>query len=371
MTLIKNNQFMIDEIKEEPKLFSKILSEKKSYTDGFVRLFTENNIRKIFFIGSGSPSHLSLALKYAAVRLLKIEAVSEFPSLFLYHDDFDPGNVYKPNEMLLVCPVESGKTKGPLLAAQQAKKRGMHVVCTTLDENGNLAKTSDVVIKKPSGAEKAPPTTKGHSTALFLLLLCMVEASKATGALSEADYLKYQKGFADLAATVENATAKSLEWFDKNKETVMQASNFWFIGYGANYATTTEAVLKFIESHQKPTFAYELEEFLHGPLCAVKHDDVVFFLAAENCPEKERLLLLYRTMKKDYPHCILIQTSSGALEASDALTFDSVNLEFLNMLEFLIPIQVLSYSIADYSGIDVTIWTTKPIREVMQPSFTE
>ncbi|NCU32503.1 MAG: SIS domain-containing protein [Candidatus Moranbacteria bacterium] len=369
MTLISNNQFMIDEIKEEPALFSQILEEKKRYTEGFVRLFTENNIKKIFFIGSGSPSHLSTALKYAAVKLLKVDAVSEFPSLFLYHDDFDPNNVYKPSEMLLVCPVESGKTKGPLLAAQKAKERGMHVVCTTLDEGGCLAQTSDVVIKKPSGAEKAPPTTKGHSTAMFLLLLCMVEAARATGALKETDYTMYQKGFAELSKTIENATQKSLEWFNKNKDAVMNASSYWFLGYGANYATASEAVLKFIESHQKPTFAYELEEFLHGPLCALKTEDLIFFFAAEDCPEKERLLLLYHTMKTSYPNCVLIQTSKSAIEAPDAMTFDSVNLEFLNMLEFLIPVQVLSYAIADNAGIDVTVWTTKPIRDVMQPSF--
>ena len=369
MALIKNNQHMIDEINEEPALFSQILEKKTQYTDGFVRLFTENNIKKIFFIGSGSPSHLSAALKYAAVHLLKIDAVSEFPSLFLYHDAFNPGNVYKPGEMLLVCPVESGKTKGPLIAAQRAKEHGIHVVCTTLNESGLLAETADVVIKKPSGPEKAPPTTKGHSTAMFLLLLCLVEAAKATGALNEADYALYQNGFAKLSDTVGRATQTSLAWFEKNKTAVMNASSYWFLGYGANYATASEAVLKFIESHQKPTFAYELEEFLHGPLCAVKADDVIFFFAAENCPEKERLLLLYQTMKESYPNCVLIQTSNGAIESSNAMTFDSVDMELLNMLEFLVPVQVLSYAIADNSGLDVTVWTTKPIRDVMKPSF--
>jgi glucosamine 6-phosphate synthetase-like amidotransferase/phosphosugar isomerase protein len=360
---------MIDEIAEEPELFSQILKNKEQYTEGFVRLFTENNIKKIFFMGSGSPSHLSSALKYAAVKLLKIDAVSEFPSLFLYHNTFDPGNAYKPKDMLIICPVESGRTKGPFLAAQRAKALGIHVVCTTLDENGGLAQTSDVVIKKPSGAEKAPPTTKGHSTAMFLLLLCIVEVAKATEVISEIEYIKYQKGFTDLSKTVKKVTTKTLEWFEVNKKSVMKAPNYWFIGYGANYATTTEAVLKFIESHQKPTFAYELEEFLHGPLCAVKTDDMVFFLAAENCPEKQRMLLLYNTMKKNYPNCILVQTSDHAIEDANAITFDSVNIEFLNMLEFLIPIQVLSYAIADNAGIDVTVWTTKTIREVMKPSF--
>ena len=369
MAIIPNNKAMLDEIAEEPALFSAILKNKDYYTKDFVKLFMQHKIKKIFFLGSGSPSHLSQTLKYAAIKLLKVDADCTLPSLLIHHQGFNPGNAYKSDEMLLICPVESGRTKGPVLAARKARELGIPVVCTTLNENGILAKEADVVLKKPSGEEKAPPTTKGHSTGLFLLLLCMVEAAKAIGSISQVEYSNYMKSFNDLIQTVDAARTKSLEWFAANKEMVMHASSYWVLGYGANFGTATEAVLKFIESHQKPTFAYELEEFLHGPLCAVKSDDVLFFLSAECCPEKDRMLLLYKTMKNSFPNCVLIQAASNAMQDAGALTIDSVDMEFLNALEFLVPIQVLAYEIADNAGIDVTIWTTKPIREVMQPSF--
>ena len=369
MSIVTNNQLMIDEIMQEPKLFSQILKNKTHYTEGFVNLLTSKNIKKIVFIGSGSPSHLSVSLKYAAIKLLKVEAIVELPSLFLYHNSFNVGNAYNPDEMLLICPVESGRTKGPYLAALQAKELGISVVCTTLDENGPLASVSDVVIKKPSGAELAPPSTKGHSTGILILLLCMIEAAMRKGTISAKEYENYQVGFSELPSNIEKAAKNTLDWFELHKEVVMNSKNYWFLAYGANYGTATEAVLKFLESHQKNTFAYELEEFLHGPLCAVNTDDVVFFLAAENGPEKDRLLLLYDTMKKSYPNCVLIQSNVNPIEDVLAITLNSVNLEFLNALEFLIPIQVSSYIIADNLGIDITIWTTKSIREVMKPSL--
>jgi glucoselysine-6-phosphate deglycase len=369
MAIIPNNQAMLDEISEEPELFSRVLNDKEYYTKDFVQLFIGHTIKKIIFLGSGSPSHLSQTLKYAAIKLLKVDACCVLPSLFNHHQGFDPAGSYSPDEILLICPVESGRTKGPVLAARKARQLGIRCVCTTLNANGILAAESDVVLVKPSGEEKAPPTTKGHSTGLFMLLLCMVEAARAVGTISESEYTLYMQGFNGLVRTVRTAKEKSLKWFDANQKMMMKAANYWFLGYGANYGTTQEAVLKFIESHQKPTFGYELEEFLHGPLCAVKPDDVVFFLAAEHGPERERMLLLHSTMKKSYPHCVLVQTADGALRDPNALTLDSVNLEFLNCLEFLAAIQVLSFEIADKAGVDVTVWTTKPIREIMQPSF--
>ena len=110
--------------------------------------------------------------------------------------------VYEPDEMVLVCPGESGRTKGPVIAARKAQELGMHVVCTTLEPQGVLAQASDVVIFKPSGRELGLPSTKGHSTGIFLLLLCFIEAAHATGKISDEEYAKYMSGMEHLPAAV-------------------------------------------------------------------------------------------------------------------------------------------------------------------------
>ena len=55
-----------------------------------------------------------------------------------------------------------------------------------------------------------------------------------------------------------------------------------------------------MESHKRMTAAYELEEFLHGPLGTVQNGDMIFFLFGEDGPEKERMKLLFRQMGKNY-----------------------------------------------------------------------
>ncbi|HRV33893.1 MAG TPA: hypothetical protein P5281_06130, partial [Anaerovoracaceae bacterium] len=221
MSTIPNNHAMIEEISQEPDLFRHVLQNRKQYTAAFTEMYRNRSIKRIYLVGSGSPSHLSETLRCAAISWLGVEATAPLPSLFLHHDGFNPSGVYRPEEILLICPVESGKTKGPIFAAQKAKELGIPVVCTTLDEGGTLAGLSDVVIKKPSGAEKAPPTTKGHSTGLFILLLCFLDAARAMNRFSAEEYEAYNSCFFQLAGHVDTALRNTQEWFLNHRKEVV------------------------------------------------------------------------------------------------------------------------------------------------------
>ncbi len=367
----ENSIAMLNEIAEEPVLFKKILQNKKEVTKDFVKLICENDIKKVYFSGCGSPGNVCVALKFAAIKLLKVDASYTYPALFNNHEGFNIANTYKPEELLLICPAESGRTKGPVNAARKAKELGMHVVCTTLNKNGILANESDVVIEKISGRELGLPSTKGHSTGLFTLLLCIVEAAHAKGSISENTYIQYMQGFNKLVNSVEDATMKTLNWFEQHQDIAMNATNYKIIGYGANYATAVEAMLKFIESHRRPTAAYELEEFMHGPIRSLFYDDVIFFICAEDCAEKDRMLKLYDVLKKHVKHCILVQSANDKFLGDNSITFDAVNIDLLSSVEYLVPFQVLSYLISDCLGLDMSLRFSITVKEEMEPSYLD
>ena len=373
MSRIKNNDAMIREIAQEEAIFRHILQKREHYTADFVALLAERSLQKAYLIGSGSPHHLSSTLRLAAIALLGIEAQAPLPSPFLHHEGFDPAGEQDPSRLLLICPVESGKTTGPIEAARRAKALGIPVVSTTLNPDGQLASLSDVVLHKPSGREMAPPTTKGHATGLLLLLLCFLEAGRAKGHLSSDTYHGYLAALEALPDKVTSNLARTRSWFAAHSQRILAAPAYWFLTYGGNGGTGADAVLKFLETHQKPSFSYDLEEFLHGPLCAVGPRDLVFFLAAEAGPQRDRMLQLYRTMQPSYPNLVLM-TDEGMPDLPDPawiLPLDSCGLPFVNALEFLVPIQVLAYEIADGLGKDVTLWTTTAIRQIMKPSIDE
>ena len=199
---------MLREIAEEAEIFAQILKNKEQYIKDFVELYKTHSFKRIYIVGNGSPGCASIALKYAANKLLQVDATYSTPGLFLHHEGFDPSGIYKSEDMLLICPAESGRTKGPVLIAREAKKKGISVACCTLEPEGVLAQTSDVVIFKPSRREFGLPSTKGHSTGIFLFLLAFIEAAYQTGKLTVEEYESYMAGMEHLPAAVDDAYEK-------------------------------------------------------------------------------------------------------------------------------------------------------------------
>ena len=362
---------MLDEIAEESQIFSAILADKETYARDFVRLYQSHNFKRIYIVGNGSPGWASVALKYAANKILKVDATYSTSGLFLHHEVFDVSGVYKPEEMLLICPAESGRTKGPVLIAREARKLGIPVVCTTLEPDGVLATESNVVIFKPSRREYGLPSTKGHSTGIFLLLLNFIEAARATGKISQAEYDTYMQGIFHLPDAVRDAYDKTLDWFDEHMDLIMNCGRFHLVGYGANFSTVNEITLKFVESHRKPAVPVELEEFMHGHIRSITNDELIIMICAEDGAEKERMIQLYHLLiqEKVGLGCIMIHSSRDADNYPNEICFDATNVEFVNVLEYLVPLQILTYEISDHLGLDMSKSVGMALKLAMQPSF--
>ena len=251
------------------------------------------------------------------------------------------------------------------------RDRGIPVVCTTLNPQGVLARECQVVIVKPSGKEEALPSTKGHSTGIFMLLLCLVETAKSLGTIDEKTYGEYIDGFEKIIHSCQDAVEKTQLWFENHRKIVMNAPFYRVIGYGANYGTAKETALKFIEVHRRITMAYELEEFMHGPIRTVMPGDCIFFLCTENGPEKERMRELYRVVKKMTDYCILICGEGEAENQEMDLQFHAVNLEFLTAIEYLVPMQVLACQIGYNLGFDPAEGMNTWAKLAMDTSFPD
>lgn len=364
----ENFSAMLNEIKEQPELIAALFAKREEITKDFVRLLTARPIRRVYFTGSGSPLYAANALKHAAIKLLGVEASAAPAALFNNHERFNT-DVYQPDEMLLICPAESGMGKGQVDAARKAKELGIPVVSTTWNRDGILGMESDITLAKISPREVALATTKGHSMALFLLLLCFVDAARALGRLTREEYDGYLAAFSRVPHSMASAIDNTLAWFDKYGDVVMACPVYRVIAYGANLGTAEEAALKFLECHRRPSLFYELEECLHGPIRAVRRDDVIFLLCAEEGKEKERMLKLYEVMKEYTDYCFLVQSNADKLMDPQGIAFDTGNHEFVNTMEFLVPMQILAYKIAEGLSIDVSISTTLAIKKNMVTAY--
>ena len=361
---------MIEEIKEQSELLRALYNDRAALCADFVSLYQKHPFKKVLFVGNGSPYYAGCTLQFAAKKLLGAETSAVFAGIFHHHMDFNVSGIFRQEEILLVCPAESGHSKGQVDAARRAKKSGCFVMSTTLNPQGVLAKSSDVVLAKPGRHEVAMASTKGQTMAIFMIFLNFLEAAYHADRLSQTEYERYLQACERLPDNIEKSIVNTISWFKKNEQRVMNASKYFLIGYGANYGTVQEAALKFFECHGKPAIALELEESLHGPFRALAKKDMIFFLAAEDGPEKERMRLLAEAAAPYCENRILLQSAEDPA-AGDILPVEASNVEFVNAIEYLVPLQVLSFLIADRKGINLSIPLVGSLDEVMSPAYED
>ena len=361
---------MLEEIKEQPNILEELWKTHEQWARPFVELCRAHAFKRVLFVGNGSPYYCGYTLRYAAERFLHANAESVFAAQFNNHGAFDASGSLDPSEILLICPAESGHSKGQVDAARRARALGIPVVCTTLNPTGVLARECDVVLSKRGSGERAVAATKNQTQALFLVLTCLVEAGHALGNIDERAYRTYRDALSAVPANVAETIGRTSSWCADNIGRLMRAGAFFLIGYGSNYGTAQEAALKFYETHERPTYAFDLEETLHGPFRALHRDDFVFFISAEPCPERDRMELLAKETGRYCDNRVIVQSASRD-SAPDVLGIATSDIEFVCAIEYLVALQVICEHMSAELGIDLTVPKVSELDPVMLPAYED
>ncbi|RGC64745.1 SIS domain-containing protein [Dorea longicatena] len=349
-----NENAMMDCIKAEPDVIREILDNREYYCGDFVKHFMTHPVKRVYLSGHGSPYNAGVVVGFMMEKLLKVEAATSYPTLFMNHSGFNVNGMYEPEEMLVICPAQSGRTRGPVYVARKAREMGIPVICTTLLRDGVLARECDIVIEKRSGDEESFPETKGHVASMAILMLCVVEAAYALGRILKSEYDGYLEAFESLPRSVALAAERTLSWYEAHRQVLLEAGSFTFLGYGANYATAVEGGLKLLETTLKPCMSYECEEFMHGQNQPVKEGSVLFFLCPRE-PERDRMDELVQWCRRHTHNCFMVASPDDPVTDAHSIVSDFVECEFLTAIEYLIPFQVLSHVAARDMGLSSVV----------------
>ena len=349
-----NENAMMDCIKAEPDVIKEILDNREYYCGDFVKHFMTHPVKRVYLSGHGSPYNAGVVVGFMMEKLLKVEATTSYPTLFMNHSGFNVNGMYEPEEMLVICPAQSGRTRGPVYVARKAREMGIPVICTTLLRDGVLARECDIVIEKRSGDEESFPETKGHVASMAILMLCVVEAAYALGRILKSEYDGYLEAFESLPRSVALAAERTLSWYEAHRQVLLEAGSFTFLGYGANYATAVEGGLKLLETTLKPCMSYECEEFMHGQNQPVKEESVLFFLCPRE-PERDRMDELVQWCRRHTHNCFMVASPDDPVTDAHSIVSDFVECEFLTAIEYLIPFQVLSHVAARDMGLSSVV----------------
>lgn len=342
---------MLHCILSEPDLIKELYEDKENITKDFVKLFSANNIKKIYFSGQASGIFVGNMLKPIFEDLLDIEVTVTNPAVFNEYEKFNVNNAYKANEIVMLCPAHSGTTNGPILMARKCKDLGIFVVSTTWDITSPLAQLSDVVIDKKSGKEISFIETKGHIASMVCFFLCAIETAYKLNKINIDKYQYFNSVFEKLPSTCKQICKDTIDWYANNKQLILNKDKARYIGFNTSgYALCKEGSLKIAEATSISALCYEMEEFMHTSTTQIVNDSLVFVIAP-NLKGISRMRDLICWLKDHTNETVILANANEDYVDEKALTSCFIDVEYLYVLEYLIPFQIIAHLAAMDMGL--------------------
>lgn len=360
----KNRHAMLETIREQPALIRELYEARKEITKDFVTFFQSHDVKKIYFSGHGAALNDALWIEPFMEKILKVDVEVTNPTTFNHRGSFNVGGLFKPEEMLVICPAQAGHTTGPILTARKAKALGIPVLCITHDPEAILAKECDVVINNHSPAEPAFVETKGHIADVLIGYLCSLEAALALGRISQAEYDEWCQAIAELPDRCQGHIQAAVDWYEEHKYLLVSAKTYTAIGFAENYVTAKDGCLKLAEATANDCACYEMEEYMHGPDLSI-HEDTVLFVLCPKATESERMKELYHYCRQISTRVILLCAQDDPDADDKAFVSDFLDKEYLTALEYIIPFQVWAH----LTAMDLGLSTIYSYRELFFPNL--
>ena len=90
---------MIGHIRDIPSVLKKAYDNKNEYVPQMVELFKSHDIKKVYFLGSGTSHNASLTMRNLFMDIVKVEAYAPEPNVFTYHENTNPSGVFQNDQI--------------------------------------------------------------------------------------------------------------------------------------------------------------------------------------------------------------------------------------------------------------------------------
>lgn len=281
----------------------------------------------VIITGSGTSYHSGLSLQISL--LLK-----EIPAIPVKAPDFTnyiPEKFSKRVAVIIIS--QSGESSDALRALKLAKENGAHTIGITNEEKSALAEGSDIALVTSAGHEEAIAATKSYVSQLTAIEMLR-------GVLNNGDTRDELKSVSKWY----RETTSNSESFRSIAEGL--ADKLVFLGDGYLFTTAMESALKFKETCNLSTEAYQVREYLHGPIQTLDSGTTVLLFR----PRSEIYLEVMNELKK-YTDKVLIVGP----DEDDDIKIMSVK-RFLRPLAYILPIQLMAY----YKALSLNLNPDKP-----------
>ncbi|MBB6696523.1 SIS domain-containing protein [Clostridium algidicarnis] len=302
----------------------------------------KDEINEIILVASGTSYNSAFTIKSFSENICGLRTTLIYPNIFVNYTN----NLNK--KALYVMISQGGSTRLVYEALEKVKKAGCLNCSITANLDCIIANHADVAIEMGCGQEEYNYRTLGYSTTVATLYMMCIKISKYYNKLSEEKVEELILDFGKLYCSLEEIKEKTLTWYYKNKFSLMKRTKMMIAGTNDLLAVAQEADIKVMEMVPMITRSFELEEFIHGPQNSFD-DDTTFFILSRKGEDDEKAKSIAKFIKNEIGFCALI--GNNGIEERD-LDINPVS-KYFSTLEFVTPIQIIAFKLADDHGRDL------------------
>ncbi len=346
--------FMLKEIHEQPRAIEDTLRGRVNLAEADVDETelgidekTAAGIRRVYFIACGTSHHATLYGRFLMEAVAKIPSTTELASEFVTRDP-----VVGEGD-LVVAVSQSGETLDTLSALKVARERGARILAIANVIDSAIPRAAHGAFYTHAGPEIGVASTKCFTTQLAAMVLLAVYFGRRRGTLGRERAQELLQGLVEIPHQMRTVLALDDVIRDLARP-LAQARSALFLGRGVSYPIAVEGALKLKEISYIHAEGYAAGEMKHGPIAlidadmpviAVMPDDAAYEKIASNVQEAKaregRVLAVANRGNADI----------GAI-AQNAIYVPRVD-PWLTPFVTSLPLQLLSYFVADFKGTDV------------------
>ena len=261
--------YLDKEIHEQPKVIRHSLNNYVK--DGLPCFeFLKNDfkkINKIYLVACGTSYHASLIIKEEIEKYVKIPAIVEVASEFIYHNHFID------DKTLLIAMSQSGETIDTIEASKYGKSLGAKLLSLVNVENSELVHIGDYHLLTLAGREMSVASTKAYTSQVLVLKLFVYYLALIKNKMTSDEVKDKVSDLYKLPSIIEEIFKKEDEINELAKSLVKK--DIFMIARANDYTNLLEAALKIKELAYLNVNAYMGGEIKHGSIALIDENTVV------------------------------------------------------------------------------------------------
>ncbi len=358
--------FLLKEIHEQPLVLRQTLSKYlisadqpvnfnvESFAPGLSAMYgvslSDDQVRsidRIQIVACGTAYHAGLVGKYVIEELCGIPVEVDIAS------EVRGRKLLVNNRTLTIAVSQSGETADTLAAINEAIESGSFTLGITNRPDSHLATLTPNLIVTECGIEVSVAATKTYLAQLVSFYLLAIYLAEKRGSISDQYARELKRGLSHVPAVIEQVLARE-EAYRRESLKLADAHDVVFIGRGFNYPTALEGALKLKELSYIHASGYAAGELKHGPIAVLDSSvPVITVLVPGRVYEKT----LSNAQESRARNARMVAIAVDGDESAPS-TFDYIFRippidEILSPMVTVVPMQLMSYFVADFLGKDV------------------